>query len=50
MINEEGEYLPDLQDKLASSRKGRSGKISLPGISDDEIKLQTARTDVQNLQ
>ena len=49
LVNEQGDYLVDLQDRSTSSRKNRSGKVSLPALTDEELKIQTARTDLQTL-
>ncbi len=49
MVSEEGEYLPELQDHM-SSRKGRSGQVALPAVTDEDLKIQTAKTEAQTLQ
>ena len=49
MMTETGDYLPDLQNMSGSARKGRSGKVSLPAVTDEELKIQTAKTEVQDL-
>ena len=49
-MNSHGEYLPDLQDRSISSRKGRSGKIDLPAVNEADLARQTARTELQGYQ
>ena len=49
ILTEDGEILPDLAPLSQSGTKGRSGKINLPAVSDEELKIQSAKADVQAL-
>ena len=49
ILTEEGEFLPGLAPLSASGTKGRSGNIKLPAVSDEELKIQTAKADCQAL-
>ena len=37
ILTEDGEILPDLAPLSLSGTKGRSGKINLPAVSDEEL-------------